>query len=512
LLRNRIFILAGCLVAGGWAQDGPRYFELLLPDFSDQPFAGGPTTIEHPPKPLERMSIQVLNPYADTIAYGSIFVKVNGKGLGNAFERRANAKGKILLMTPATLHARPDELFDARENAIEVRAVDPRGRTFYQDWVLRASEPGRNEFFSYSTTLAADNPQGIPPDLVLTEPSTPIAIRGGAAIRVKVKGTVSSKDPGAEVFVNGKPLVPPIAGNSQDFDLQVPVDRSLKTLVIEAVDKRGDRRSVTIPVVVPPPMRTKPKFAGNRYAVVVGISRFGDRKGAPPLLAGAAVDAGEFAKELQASSGFSAQNTRVLLDDKATLDQVKLALGDFAAQAKGNDLVVIYIATHGLHDPFHPDQLYLATYGTQMDSIDTTALPLGDLETLVDSRVRCNNVLLLFDVGHKLDSEYKFPSKNLVNNHLLTLFSGQDGRAVMVSAATDEVSMQRAATGEVSSMFTYWVTQGLSGKADVNYDGVVTADELFRFTAEKVREESNNQQTPRFRLAQRDDLQIAAAR
>ncbi len=72
--------------------------------------------------------------------------------------------------------------------------------------------------------------------------------------------------------------------------------------------------------------------------------------------------------------------------------------------------------------------------------------------------------------------------------------------------------MQRAATGEVSSMFTYWVTQGLSGKADVNYDGVVTADELFRFTAEKVREESNNQQTPRFRLAQRDDLQIAAAR
>jgi len=513
LVPTRLALLAALLAARALAQEGPRYFELLLPDFSDHAYPGGPTTIEHPPRPLERLTIQLLNPYADTISYGNIFVTVNGKGLGNVLERRANDKGKILVMTPASLRTRPDELFDARENAVEVRAVDPRGRAFYQNWVLRASEPGRNEFFSYATTISRDDPQGVPPDLILTEPAAPVVLKPGqSSVRIAVKGTLAAKDAGASISLNGQPWLPAAASASKDFNEQVAVSPSTKSLVFEAVDKKGNRRSVTIPVFAQQAAAPKPKFAANRYAVVIGISRFINRKGAPSAISGAATDADELAKQLQAKGGFPAQNVRVLLDDKATLDQVKIALGDFAAKAKGDDLVVVYVATHGLHDPLHPEKLYLAAYDTQIDSIDTTALGLDDLESLMDMRVRANNVLLLFDAGHKLDSEYKFPSKNLINNRLLNLFNSQEGRAVMVSSSSDEVSTQRSAGGALSSLFAYWLAEGLSGKADVNYDNVVTADELFKFVAENVRKESSDKQTPRYRVGGRADLPLVAAK
>jgi hypothetical protein len=62
LAPTRFILLAALLSLRALAQEGPRYFELLLPDFSDRAYPGGPTTIEHPPRPLERLTIQLLNP------------------------------------------------------------------------------------------------------------------------------------------------------------------------------------------------------------------------------------------------------------------------------------------------------------------------------------------------------------------------------------------------------------------------------------------------------------------
>ncbi len=93
------------------------------------------------------------------------------------------------------------------------------------------------------------------------------------------------------------------------------------------------------------------------------------------------------------------------------------------------------------------------------------------------------------------------PRPSLVNNHLLSLFSEQKGRAVMTSGSAGEISLNRP---DGQSSFTYWLTRGLAGDADLNQDRVVTADELFRFVEEKVREESAGKQSPNFRLPSRN--------
>jgi uncharacterized caspase-like protein len=279
----------------------------------------------------------------------------------------------------------------------------------------------------------------------------------------------------------------------------------MKELVLEATDAKKNRRTVVIPIVVQQKEAPRPKFAGTKYALIVGISRYGDAKDAPPLLSTAAADAGEMARELEQNAGFRKENIRILLDNGATSGHLRTGFFDFAAKAQANDLLVVYVAGRALHDP-RPgknDKMYLASYGTQLAQIDVTAPSFEDLSLWLDRSVHSNHTFLIFDVGHPVEGEWKFPGTSLVNNHLLNLFSDQQGRAVLVSGSAGEVSETRA-DGQASS-FGYWLGRALAGDADINQDRVVTAEELFRFVSEKVREESRGTQNPRYRLPPRSN-------
>jgi hypothetical protein len=237
----------------------------------------------------------------------------------------------------------------------------------------------------------------------------------------------------------------------------------------------------------------------------MGISRYGDAKDAPSPLPSAAIDAREMARSLQENAGFRKENIRLLIDEQATKAQIRGGFSDFAASPQGDDLLVIYIAGHGLHDPRpgKSDRMYLAPYGTQLSQIDSTAITFDDLEMWLSRYVKCNHTFLIFDVAHEVQGDYwKFSGRNLVNNHLLNLFSDQAGRAILVSGSAGEVSRNNADGS--SPAFTRWVSRALGGEADLNQDHVVTADELFKFVTEKVREETNGNQTPRSRLPQKN--------
>jgi hypothetical protein len=500
MTRNATLALAAALglIAAGLADEPRQYFELILPDFSDRPFPAGNTTIDLPDRPIRNLSVLVLNAAERNISYGNIFVTVNGKGLGNAFDRKGTDRGILLQMTAFNLGMRPDELFDPRENAIEAVAQDKRGRRYYQNWVLRVSGAGQNQLFTYTSTLSPDDSKGVPPDLIVTEPASPPVLHPTeTSIKVRLKGTVTGA--GTSVQLNGQPLVKPISGEVATFDEQVTAGRDRKQLVLEAIDKKGNRRSVAIPVIAQEKAPPRVRLAGKRYALVVGISRYGNQKGALPPLTAAAADAGQFAQQLQAKAGFPKENIRVLLDDQASIEQIRVAFSDFAAKAAAEDLLVIYVAAHGLHDPNHPDKLYLAPYGAQTGAISSTAIEFSDLKDLLDRNVHSNQTFLIFDAGHKLDPDLQFSGQNLINDYLLSL--AQEGRGVLVSGAANQVSMDRAVSGQASGLFGYWLTEGIAGQADLNGDHVVTGEELFRFVAEKVRVESQGQQTPRFRLA-----------
>jgi hypothetical protein len=500
-LTLRLLPLAVWL-AGASAQEAPRYFQLILPDFFDTPFEGGSSAIDLPDRPVQRLKIVILQASERNITASSTKVWVNGKGMGNVLDSRGVAEGIELIMDPLTLRRRPDELFDARENTIEVVATDRRGRKYYQSWILRAGG-NQNPYFTYTSTVSPDDPRGVPPDLILESPTTPVLLAASQkSVTATLKGTVASTNLPVAVTLNGKPWIT-IQRNSEPFTGASEVSPTTKELILEATDSKHNIRRVIMPVIVRRPAQPVVRFAGTRYALIIGVSRYGPAKDAPPLLPYAAADATELAHQLETTAGFRHENIRLMVDDQATLSQIRTGLYDFVSKATANDLMVVYIAAHGVHDP-HPgrgERIYLAPYGTQLAQIDSTALSFEDVEMLLGKAVRCNHTFILFDVGHKVEGDWKFPGRNMVNNHLLNLFSEQEGRAILVSGAADEVSQARSS--QSSGAFPYWTTRGLTGEADLNQDRVVTAEELFRFVSEKVREDTGGTQNPRYRLPEK---------
>ncbi len=498
---KRSALLFQSLLLGGMglsAQEGPNLFQLWLPDFFETAFASGNALIEVPDRQIKSLRILVRDAQKRNINPGRYKLFVNGKGMGNVFEERTVPEGTLLVMEPEALRKRPDELFDLRENAIEISATNKAGRQFYQNWVVRVNEMQRNSLFGYSSMVSADDPKGVPPDLILSEPAGPIVLAAKqASAKVTLKGSVSR---GAALKVNGQPVTIPSGAAIAPFEFATTVAATQKELLLEATDGKGNRRSILIPVHTPANVVRAPKFAGQKYAIIIGISKFGSSKETLPVLELAAAEAEVFAQDLEKQAGFKHENIRLLTDEKATLEQVRVAFSDFAAKAQTNDMLVIYVATHGIHDPRpgRGDKLYLALNGTQIAQIESTALNFSDLELYLNRSVRTNQCFLIFDIGHKLPQDWQFlGGKSLVNNHVLNLFGSKPGWSVLVSGSSDQQSQPRG-TG---TLFNHWLTQALGGKADLNGDQVVTAKELFTFVSEKVKVESEGAQMPRFRLA-----------
>src|SRR5215471_16895162 len=98
------------------------------------------------------------------------------------------------------------------------------------------------------------------------------------------------------------------------------------------------------------PRRTRPlASAGTTYAVVVGISKYLHAGAGLQNLKYADRDAQAFLDFLKspAGGGVRKENVRVLLNEDATVENLRTAFYTFLAQASDRDTVVIFLAGHG---------------------------------------------------------------------------------------------------------------------------------------------------------------------
>ena len=100
----------------------------------------------------------------------------------------------------------------------------------------------------------------------------------------------------------------------------------------------------------------------NRYALVVGVGKF--KSGITPLQY-AVRDANLFYRFLLEQAGFTKNNTYFLADQNATSSTVVRYLNGIRSAAKEDDLVVVYMSSHGTP----PDKfggVYIVTYDTEV--------------------------------------------------------------------------------------------------------------------------------------------------
>lgn len=248
----------------------------------------------------------------------------------------------------------------------------------------------------------------------------------------------------------------------------------------------------------------KPRSAGSgpqRWAVVVGVSEY--QNSGIPSLKYADKDAEAFANFLRRpqGGGFDSDHMRVLLNKDATLANIKDALINFLSQAIDMDLVIIYFAGHGAPEPGRPQNMYLLTYDSNPGALGTTAFPMWDIQTVLARYITAKRIIVFTDACHSGGISVEFATRglgvtesNLVNQYLADLAKSKEGTVVFTASAAGEVSQEFPEFGH--GVFTYFLLQGMEGKADYNNDYTITINELMQYVEEQVKRKTRGAQNP----------------
>lgn len=240
----------------------------------------------------------------------------------------------------------------------------------------------------------------------------------------------------------------------------------------------------------------------RRYAVVVGISDYRDPK--IPDLKYADADAQAFYDFITAPAGgsFYKENVLLLKNDRATLKNVKLALTSFLKKATDTDFVIIFMACHGQPEPDRPDNLYLLMHDTELASLAATGYLMENVNADMKRYISSKRLVLFADACHSTglagsDIGVRGVS-NIIHLALSTLKTTREGWGIMTAGRAGEISMESDRWGGGHGAFTYYLLEGLKGKADEegNKNGIVTLAEAFDFLEDKVKRATQNAQHP----------------
>jgi hypothetical protein len=146
------------------------------------------------------------------------------------------------------------------------------------------------------------------------------------------------------------------------------------------------------------------KPLGEKWALVVGISKFQDRH--LPRLNFASKDAKDFSSLLldPGVGRFKASNVHALTEGQVTAKELKIELNWLARSAQPDDLVVIFLSSHGT--PRNRDTAevnYIATSDTETepeDNLFATAFPMVEISDVVRTRIKAQRTVILLDTCH----------------------------------------------------------------------------------------------------------------
>jgi len=201
-------------------------------------------------------------------------------------------------------------------------------------------------------------------------------------------------------------------------------------------------------------------------------------------------------------------DVRTLLN--APAHEVNLAVEEFFADRRPNDLLLLHFSCHGVKD--EDGELYFATTNTVLRRLGATAVA-ADFVNRRMSRTRSHRVVLLLDCCYAGAFERGMTSRAGLGMGLEEQFGGR-GRAVITASSAMEYAFEgdelAEAGSDTPSVFTSALVEGLqTGEADRDQDGLVALDELYDFVYERVRSATPHQTPGKWAFGVEGDLYIA---
>jgi len=342
-----------------------------------------------------------------------------------------------------------------------------------------------------------------PPVIVIASPSE------GSTVEVKIihVSGVAEDEQGLsklEIIVNGKSVVVREGGRGAgptqatpakrlEFKERIQLEPGENQITLRAADLQGltSEKSLTL------------HFSERRrnvWAVVVGVNRYAKVR---PLKY-AVNDAKTFYSHLMEFNRIPRENVTLLLDQEATLTRLRSTLGTHLKNKAGqDDMVIIFFAGHGAteKDVMSPDgdglEKYLLPYDADPKDLYATALPMGEISKIF-TRIQSERLVFIADScysgasgGRTIDVS---GIRATISDGFLDRIAGGKGRVIITASGANEVSAEYDNLKQ--GVFTYYLVEGLKGKADTDKDGSITVDEVYRYVSETVPRATNQEQHP----------------
>lgn len=232
----------------------------------------------------------------------------------------------------------------------------------------------------------------------------------------------------------------------------------------------------------------------QKWAIIIGVGDYED----PGIsdLPNAVNDAQALEQTLLSlAEGFPRENVTVLTDtqESARLPRrsnlIRFLTGRLRL-AGIEDTVLVYFAGHGTTAG---DALYLLPSDAALVDVSQTGPAFAEVERLLDE-CRARKKVLILDACHSATGRGDDVQTRVA---IAELERASQGKVVLASCGERERSHEMPKTGH--GAFTFFLLEGLKGKADSNGDGHITATELSLYTWDATRRWASQQgltQTP----------------
>jgi uncharacterized caspase-like protein len=164
-------------------------------------------------------------------------------------------------------------------------------------------------------------------------------------------------------------------------------------------------------------------------------------------------------------------------------------------QATANDLVVLFLAGHGVND--HTNRYYFVPVNADPTRMRSTGIPNSDITEALQALP--SKVLAFLDTCHAGNVLGSSKQRTLavgahgdINRMVNELTSAENGVVVFASSTGRETSQESAEWN--NGVFTKALVEGLAGKADFNHDDAVSLNELNLYVADRVKQLTNGDQ------------------
>ncbi|WP_373716040.1 polysaccharide deacetylase family protein [Roseateles sp.] len=229
------------------------------------------------------------------------------------------------------------------------------------------------------------------------------------------------------------------------------------------------------------------------HALVIGINGYT----AWPKLSHAVRDAQAIRDALVTRFGFKADHVTLLTDADATRSNILKALNDRFGdpkRVKRDDRVFVFFAGHGSTRklPSGREVGYIVPVDAGLNDLQADAIAMPQLQEVAEA-ITAKHALFVIDACYSGLGLTRGGSPAADSNFARTN-ARRVGRQMMTAGGADQQVADDGPGGH--SVFTWTLLQALSGKADLNGDGLITATELAAYVAPAVA--AIARQTPAF--------------